>query len=193
LLKTLALLGIVASTGLASTITYTLDATASGSLDGVSFTNSLFTITALASSSTPGTLFSSTVQVGGNSDTLNKDSSIVFVNQGACAASSEFPTVSSCVGFETLPNGDILDIGNNVFATYVLGTAIGPVTDPTPAIVVGLAFPSDSGGSLVLDAAMNGSFQATVNSSIPEPTTIILLLPTLVGAILLNRRHGFKF
>jgi len=189
MLKILALLGMMASTSFASTITYTLTATAGGFIDGVNFTSSLLTITAVASSSAPGAPFSSIIQVGTTSDSFNDFDSYVFVNHGPCS-SPPFPPGSACVGFGIFEGGDLLDIANNGFSTYVLGDSIGPLTDSAP-FFSGAFFPTDS-GVLSIHSAIDASFQATVVGSIPEPATILLLLPSFVCAILLRRRHGPK-
>jgi hypothetical protein len=186
-LRILALLGIITSAGLADTVTYTLSATASGSLDGTSFSDSSLIITALANTATPGTPFSSTVVVGSLSDTFNLNLPYVFATSGTCVVSSEFPGVSSCAGFGE-DGEDILDISNNGLAGYALGTAIGPLTDATPTVGLGGSFVDDSGGHLVLSSVTNGSFTASV-SSVPEPSLAGILCIGLCAIAIAYRRR----
>src|SRR5271165_3093726 len=122
--KTVALFCAMALACSAS-VTYTLTATASGSLDGNPFTSSLLTITAVASSATPGVPSSVTVVVGSVSDSFNLESPYVFAESGTCHIE---PPLTSCAGFGTGVE-DIMDISNNSFAAYTLGNSIGPVAD----------------------------------------------------------------
>jgi hypothetical protein len=190
-LRTFALLGLMASAGMADTVTYTLTATATGSLDGTAFNDSLLTIIAVANTATPGSPFSSTVGVDSLSDTFNLESPYVFVNSADCVGSPEFPGVSSCAGFGTLASGyDLLDIANNVFATYALGTAMGPVADPTPIDSPKGIFGDDSGGDLGLSSVSDGAFTAVVNSSaVPEPSSVGLLSLGLIAVGIGSRRR----
>jgi hypothetical protein len=164
---------------LAGTITYSFTGTASGTLDGTSFSAALMTITALADSSTPGTPFSSTIVVGALSDTFNLEGAILFFNP---TCSSNLP----CVGFELTP-GDVEDISNSGFTGYSLGTPIGPLTDPSPITNLTKAFLDDSGGTLVLTSLNNGS--VTVSSTaVPEPATMALVGSSLALVGLLRKR-----
>jgi hypothetical protein len=171
----LATLLVATALGCSASITATLTATATGSLDGNQFTNASLTLTAIANSSTPAEPSSVTVQVGSFSDTFNLESPYLFVDQGTCLLEKN---VTSCAGLGSGGN-DMLDISNNVFDTYTLGNPIGPVPDATPSIFVGHAFIDDSGGSLILSSAKNGTF--TVDGvSAPEPSSAA----TLAGGIL---------
>jgi hypothetical protein len=188
MLKTLALMalmGLTTCTGFAGTVTYTLTATATGSLDGTAFSDSLLTITAVANTAAPGSPFSSTAVVDSLTDTFNAESPYVFVNSGDCTGSPEFPTVSSCAGFGT--SADILDIANNAFATYVLGTSVGPLTDPMPFGNLGDSFVDDSGGDLILTSLSDGSFTAV--SAVPEPPSVAFVGIALIAAGIASRHR----
>lgn len=167
MLRAFVLSALLASLAFADTVTYTFSVTASGTLDGTSFEDSLLTITALADTASPGSPYSSTVTVGALSDSFNSFSPYVFVNSGGCSAN---PESSSCVGFGIFGVGDVLDISNNEFASYVLGTDIGPVTDSEPYAVSSDV--SVDGGTLALTSAENATFTA---STVPEPSSAALL------------------
>lgn len=180
ILRTTALMALTAWAGWASTVTYTLTATASGTLDGTAFTDSLLTITAVANTSTPGTPFSSTVTVGSLSDTFNDEDPYVFDNPIGCG--------SSCAGFGTVVD-DILDVPNSVFATYTLGNPIGPVTDSTLDWWAG-PLPDDSGGTLVLSSVTTETFTAVVvSTAVPEPSSVSMLGIGLIAAGIGSRRR----
>jgi hypothetical protein len=184
MVKILVLVGFTACAGFAGTVTYTFSATASGTLDGTPFSDSLLTITALADTSTPGSPFSSTVVVGATSDTFNLQTTFVFFNP-SCGDFAGTP----CVGFE-LSSGDVLDIPSPSLAGYVLGTSIGPINT---ASLTGEPFdPSsdDSGGTLNLTAASNGSFTASTSAAVPEPAGLALVASGLTVLGFVRRRKA---
>jgi hypothetical protein len=188
MLRIFTLLLLTAAAGLANTITYTLTATASGSLDGTSFTDSLLTITAVANTgetASPLTPSSSTVTVGSVSDTFNDEGPYLFV----ATSCNGFVPAAPCAGFGTnTALRDIVDIANSAFATYTLGTAIGPVTDPTPIATTGLDFADDSGGDLILSSVTDGSFTAAL-SPVPEPSSLGMLCSALFAIGICFRRR----
>jgi hypothetical protein len=182
MLKGFALMILIACAGFADTITYTFTATASGSMDGTSFSDSLPTIIALADTSHPRMPYWSGVVVGSLSATFNSEFPYVFVNRGKCTGSPEYPTVSSCVGFGT--DFDLLDIANNGFATYVRGTSVGPLTDPTPTFA-GLPSLADH-GIVSFTSVEDGSFTASVA---PEPSSVGALCIASIAIGVVSRRR----
>ena len=167
------LLGLVVSAvlfcGLGGTahaegITYTFDATGSGSLGGVAFANAAFTITVTAD-----TL--AIINCGGNVfsvDSLSADISItgfdtatiltstrLFDNNGASVLGF---SQGSCAGF------DYLDISNAAFGTYNLATTIGPIFDPSPFAVGQFHDVPTTGGILTVSSAQDVTFNAVTLS-----------------------------
>ncbi len=172
------LLGLVVSAvlfcGLGGTahaegITYTFDATGSGSLGGVAFANAAFTITVTAD-----TL--AIINCGGNVfsvDSLSADISItgfdtatiltstrLFDNNGASVLGF---SQGSCAGF------DYLDISNAAFGTYNLATTIGPIFDPSPFAVGQFHDVPTTGGILTVSSAQNVTFNASTACGGGEP------------------------
>jgi hypothetical protein len=165
----------------AAAITYTESATASGSLGGTAFNNSLITLTFVGNTSNVTMLsagfFANTVgtisiQIASLGTTASlADTSQIFVNQGASAA-----------GFADNTLGSILDTYSSVFGSYALTTAIGPITN-TNYINSGLGFATDH-GTFVISSAGNSTFTASLGSaSAPEPATIALFGISILGVV----------
>ena len=153
---------IAASPSFGALITYTEQATASGSLDGISFTNATVVLTMTNNTTNvttggPGffeNVGTATVSVGGGSPVTFTDSIQVFSNQSATS-----------VGFADLSVGD--DILNDVsasFATYDLTTSIGPIVGSSE-INVGSSF-ATTGGALVLTSAGDATFTGAASGGI---------------------------
>ena len=162
----------------ATTATYTESATASGTLDGTSFTDALVTITLTGDTSTvtstalvgppwPSGLIedagTATVTVSGVGTDTFTDSMYVFDTASAEAVGITDGTLKY----------DALDTYDPAFATYGLTTSIGPITD-SDAINPGHPFNTE-GGTLVLDSvpSFESTFTATVAT--PEPGSLLLL------------------
>jgi hypothetical protein len=150
-------------------ITYTFDATGSGSLGGVAFFNAAFTITVTAD-----TL--AIINCGGgvfSVDSLSADISI----SGFDTATILSPTrlfdnnSASVLGFSqgSCAGGDYLDIRNDAFATYNLATAIGPIFDPSPFAVGQFHDVPTTGGILTVSSAQDVTFNAFTGCGRPEP------------------------
>jgi len=184
---------VVASTTLvgppafAVPITYTETDTATGSLNGVAFTdaNIVLTMNNNTTNVTGGpTLFDNvgtvTVQVGAGAPVTFTDSMEVFSNQAVPA-----------VGFEdaTIP-ADVLDTASASFATYALTTSIGPITG-TAEFNPGESFPT-TGGDFILTSVGDPTFTATT-SVVPAPLigrglpVTLVLGGVLFGVKLLER------
>jgi hypothetical protein len=148
----------------AQDITYTFDATGSGSLGDVAFANAAFTITVTADTSTivncGGDVFSvdslsADISITGFDDATILTPTRLFDNNGA-----------SVLGFSqaTCGGGDYLDIRNDAFATYNLATAIGPIFDPSPFAVGQFQNVLTTGGILTVSSAQDVTFNAVTLS-----------------------------
>jgi hypothetical protein len=158
----------------ASPVTYTESATISGSLNGVGFTNKLFTVT-------------------GASDTTNIQNHfinpLVATFSVAGVGNGVFPSTvfdnqpNAIAGFiDEASNGDILDTLNAAFASYDLSTSIGPITGPS---ITGGNFLT-SAGLLHISSAGDATFTATV----PLPGALPLFATSLAGLGLLGWRKN---
>ncbi len=168
----------MAAIGMASTITYTEQITASGTIGSAAFEDALLTLmfTGDTSNVTGGSGFftidatGTTISISGIGSGTVTDSGIeVFVNQGAVAA-----------GFGSA-QGSILDTFDNAFGTYDLTTAIGPITD-TNFIRPDLTFATTLGG---LNIASGGDSTFTASTGVPEPMSaglVALGLAIVAGA-----------
>lgn len=164
----------------AVSITYTTMATASGSLNGTSYSNALITLTGLGDTDNLVNLggykyvpITTTVSVAGlGSDTLT-DPTILFhvTNFG--------------VGFESAPFlPDILDTSASALYNYDLVSSIGPTVGDS--LYNEEASFATVGGSFIMDNAGNSTFSASINA-VPEPASMAAL--SLGGLALLRRRR----
>ena len=175
---------ICAANAKASPITYTESSTVSGTLNSVSFTNELLTLTGTgdtASVTNPiSGLFSN--PVGTVSFTLGAVSGTFTdaFDVSSCSACG----VPGLAGFFDLGVNDLLNTLSAAFATYALSIPIGPVTGSS-FINAGLSFPT-SVGALVINSAGDATFTAVVT---PLPTALPLFASGLVGLLLLGWRR----
>jgi hypothetical protein len=145
-------------TARAEGITFTFDATGSGSLSGVEFNDAAFTITTA----------SDTVNI------VNCGSGVFSLDSGSAdVAITGFDTVTiltptrvfdnnsvSALGFSmaSCRGGDFLDIRNDAFASYVLDGPLGPIFDPEP--FAASIFVQTTGGTLSVIDAHDVTFNA---------------------------------
>ncbi len=188
------LLGLVVSAVLfcglgaahAEGITYTFDATGSGSLGGKAFANAAFTITVTAD-----TL--NIVNCGGgvfSVDSLSADISITgFDTATVLIPTRLFDNNSvSALGFSqaSCTGGDYLDIRNDAFAAYNLATAIGPIFDPNPFAAQFHDVPTTA-GTLTVSSARDVTFNAFTacggGEPIPQASSSFSSDPGLRGII----------
>jgi hypothetical protein len=155
-----------------SPITYTAQATASGTIGSESFTNALITLMLVGNTanvtSGPGffinTVGAFTVNIPSIGTATFTDRMEVFVNQ-----TPAIPPPAAGFG-DISVGGSVLDTFSAVFAFYNLATSIGPITGGS-FIRPDLTFGTTLGG-LNITSAGDSTFTAT---TVPEPTSLILL------------------
>jgi hypothetical protein len=168
---------IGASPSFGAPITYTEQATASGTFDGIAFTDETVTLTMNNSTTNvtsggPGLFFNAgtvTLSIGGGPAVTFTDQTHVFSNQSSPAA----------VGFEDVSSSDdILDTVSASFATYDLTTTIGPIVG-SEVINAGFSFPT-TGGAFVLTSVGDVTFTAAT-TVVPEPSSWAMMLIGFAG------------
>jgi PEP-CTERM motif len=178
----IASLFIAASPSFGAAITYTLRATASGSLDGNSFTDEIV-ILSMSSNTT-------NVTVDGLGDFQNLGTVTVSVGWAPALTFTDPTQVFSdhsgpAVGFDDLSVDDILNAISASFATYDLTTSIGPIVGSSE-INPESSF-ATTGGALVLTSAGDVTFAAATSgisgmpSGIPEPSSWAMMMIGFAG------------
>jgi hypothetical protein len=185
-----------ATPSLASPITYTETATASGSLDGTSFTNATVTLTFVGDTanitSVSGTYINDVGTATVSVSSVNGGAPVGFTDTIGVYSSPGAVLGSGTVGFADFSVGvDIFDDTSTAFAGYALGP-IGPTVGTATPGDLGYAFPL-AGGSFVLEGlGSSATFYGAPAPLIGRGLPVILAMGgVLLGARFLQRRqHG---
>lgn len=176
-----------ASPAHANSITVTETATATGSLDGQSFTNAMLTLTMTGNTA-------SVFNVGGYASVLIDPATVSISGVGSEPFTDTIETVvnqnNEDAGFgDAVSNLAILFTANSVFATDTLTNLTGPVSG-TALINAGDTF-NVLGGTLVLTGASNATFSVVLGGTstptpTPEPSSLLLLASGVIGLALMS-------
>lgn len=175
--------------------TYTFTGDASGTIDGVSFSDATLTVTATGDVSnvtfTSPTYFlkipagSSSFTISGIGSGTFTDETYVFDNTGGLAGFGDNGATLCCDIIQTYDSA----IGSTAFLSYNLQSSIGPLgpeaSDPSTADWVGL---NTSLGSFTVSSYDGVVFQATVGT-VPEPSMFPLLGIGLVGVVIFSTQR----
>ena len=167
----------------ADTLTYTESAIVSGSIGKLDFTNTLITLTATGDSSAvvetaPGVfvnILPTELTIAGIGGGMFTDT-IQFVSNNT--------TDMAGVG-DNSNNLGILFTESSVFGSYNLQSALAATTGPS-TINSGSAFNTDI-GLFTITSSGDATFQVT-DTTVPEPSTFVLLGSGLLGLASITRR-----
>jgi hypothetical protein len=200
----LLVLGIVGtipavSSAVAMPITYTEQATATGSLGGVMFTDESVLLTMGSDTNNvinpvmgifenvTNALVKATVSVNGASAVTFTDSIAVFVSQTPAP-----PGSLAQAGFADLTVGlDILDTANAAFSTYDLKSFIGPITGSPANIDFDQSFPTTGGAFILTGVSGPTSIFTASTTTVPEPSTLALMSVAVGGLSVIRRRRKY--
>jgi hypothetical protein len=173
----------------AAPIIYTETAVGSGTLGTTSFTNAAITLTSTADTTNVTNPLASFFGVTNTSAQVTVDSlgTATFTISTDTFDNQTFSPPAAGVGATS--GGSILDTLNTAFATYNLKSSIGPVSGAA-FIVPGQAFGTNLGNFVLNSISGNVTFQATIGTAVPEPTSLVMGATALAaGAIYSLRRR----
>jgi hypothetical protein len=184
----------MAAASMAAPITYTETATASGSLNGVAFTDASVLLRMVNDT---------TLVVGGPDLFENFGILTVSLNGGIPVTFTDQMEVFSAqtvapptVGFSDLTSMlDVLDDGSVFFLGYDLRTAIGPITGNPALSSLGQPFPTTGGDFILTSIANDASTFTATTVAVPAPpigglAVLITFGGAIFGARLLERRRA---
>ena len=167
-------------------ITYTLSGVGSGSLGGVSFSNSAFTITAFADTSDVSHFLAPVFRVTNSATTISVKGMPVgtlLTNAITLDFQNPNPSEASAGIFLYYQGPRLLSVFNSAFQTYDLSTSFAQHSG-SPGIQANFVFPTTA-GDFFFSSVSGASFAASV---VPEPPASILLsILILAGAFRLKR------
>jgi hypothetical protein len=190
-----------AASSFAGPITYTGQAVATGTLNGVPFTRATVTLTMMNDTTNIIGLGSGLFEINGTATVSVAGGTPISFTHVMQVFSAQQAVLGPTVGFfDTQANTPfglyVLDDTNSAFATYALGAAGPIVGTATLGNPVGFLFPLAGGGSLSLTGVGTGvgdataTFTATV--AVPAPPIgrgLAVALALLFGAFLQRRRR----
>lgn len=177
----IALCLLLAGVSSAITITYTESALATGTIGSFGFQNALVTLTMTGDTTGVQNLGGGFFQnIGTLEVNVSGFGTATFTGVGFGVFDNQVFSPPAAGGFRS-GSGSILDTFDNVFATYDLTTAIGPITGSS--FIRPDLFFATSAGNFNLQSAGDSTFTA---STVPEPGSMVLFgtgLSALAGII----------
>jgi hypothetical protein len=168
--------GALSTEASATLITYTETVDATGSLNGVAFTDDLLTITAVGDTSSI---------IGGSGVFVSiLPTDFTLSGGGSGAFTDTIQVVSNqntkVAGFgDNTTNEAILFTANGVFASYDLSTVIGPVSGGS-VFNGGVPFATSAGNLVINSVSGNATFTASTGA-VPETSTWAMMLIGFAG------------
>lgn len=171
-----------------SPITYILSGLGSGSLGGVSFTNTAFTITALADTSQISQPLTPVFRVTNSTTTISVKAMPVgtlLTNTVTLDFQNPNPSEASAGIFLYYQGPRLLSVFNSAFQTYDLSTSFASHSG-NAGIQAGFVFPTTA-GDFFFSSITSVSFSASV---VPEPSALGLLsLPAILACAFRLKRN----